>query len=109
MNDTSNRFSAGAARRRFSAALFIALAAPTVMLPQNPQNPAPRQRPRRNVPITDTLRAHELYVSKDPKDLPGCENRCDEEIASKHRSDSIYTARSRSALDSQRACIKSGV
>lgn len=65
------------------------------------------QRPRRYVPITDTLRAHELYVSKDPKDLPGCGDRCAAQIADKRRTDSVYAARSRGVMNFQRVKYRS--
>ena len=75
--------------------------------PSMPPIPSPRQtgggggpQTRRNAPITDTARAHELYVSKDPKDLPGCEDRCATQIADKARTDSVYVARSRGVYSS---------
>jgi dienelactone hydrolase len=109
MNDTDKLFPAGVARC-LHWALVLAIALSVAVSAQNPQNPqTPRQRPRRNVPITDTLRAHELYVSKDPKDLPGCGDRCAAEIADKHRSDSVYAARSRGVMDFRKVTYKSRV
>src|SRR3954468_1565413 len=70
---------------------------------------AAQQQQRRSVPITDTARAHELYVSKDPRDLPGCETRCAAQIADKGRSDSVYAARSRGAMDFRKVTYKSRV
>jgi len=70
---------------------------------------AQNQRARRSVPITDTARAHELYVSKDPKDLPGCGNRCAAQVADKQRSDSVYAARSRGVMEFQKVKYRSRV
>jgi dipeptidyl aminopeptidase/acylaminoacyl peptidase len=41
----------------------------------------------------DTLRARDLYVSRNPEDLRGCGTQCQRQIDSKHRTDSIYTAK----------------
>src|SRR5207244_6447804 len=67
--------------------------------PSMPPIPSPRQtgvggggeQARRSVPITDTLRAHELYVSKDPKDLPACGAQCAVHIERKNSLDSLHT------------------
>ncbi|HEU4994958.1 MAG TPA: alpha/beta fold hydrolase [Gemmatimonadaceae bacterium] len=73
-------------------------------------NPPPTpQRQRRWVPITDTARAHELYVSKNPKDLPGCGSRCDEQVAAKRQTDSVYAARSKGVMEFQKVKYKSRV
>src|SRR3954469_1970079 len=104
MSDTDNPSRAGARRRRYAAIAILA----SIALPAAAQNPqTTRQRPPRNAPITDTARAHELYVSKDPKDLPGCGDRCAAEIADKRHSDSVYSARSRGVMDFQKVTYKS--
>jgi dipeptidyl aminopeptidase/acylaminoacyl peptidase len=85
--------------------------------PSMPPIPSPRQgqggaggpQTRRNAPLTDTARAHELYVSKDPKDLPGCGTQCATQIANKARTDSIYTARSRGVMEFSKVRYKSRV
>ena len=87
--------------------------------PSMPPIPSPRQaqgagggggpQARRNAPITDTARAHELYVSKDPKDLPGCGAQCATQIANKARTDSIYTTRSRGVMEFSKVRYKSRV
>src|SRR5215468_2903433 len=41
----------------------------------------------------DTLRIRQLYVSKDPKDLRGCGDACDRQIANKKKTDSTYAAK----------------
>jgi len=41
----------------------------------------------------DSLRARQLYVSKDPKDLRGCGNGCERQIEGKKKTDSVYAAK----------------
>jgi dipeptidyl aminopeptidase/acylaminoacyl peptidase len=41
----------------------------------------------------DSLRIRQLYVSKDPKDLRGCGDACDRQIANKKKTDSVYAAK----------------
>ena len=48
----------------------------------------------------DTLRARQLYVSKDPNDLRGCDpETCARQIANKHRTDSVYAAKAPGAYE----------
>jgi dipeptidyl aminopeptidase/acylaminoacyl peptidase len=41
----------------------------------------------------DSLRIRQLYVSKDPKDLPGCGTGCERQIEGKKKTDSVYAAK----------------
>jgi len=94
------------------AALALVLS-PDVGFAQNPPAGQPQRPPqgplRRNVPITDTLRAHELYVSKDPKDLPGCGAGCATQITRKKQTDSAYAARSKGVMEFQKVTYKSRI
>lgn len=100
---------------RAPRAILATLAAATLLADaasaQNPpaQQQQQQQRRRRNVPITDTARAHELYVSKDPRDLPGCGQQCATQMANKRRTDSAYAARSRGVMEFQKVTYKSRV
>jgi dipeptidyl aminopeptidase/acylaminoacyl peptidase len=62
---------------------------------------------RPTVVITDTARARELFVSKDPKDLAGCGSQCAVQIAAKHRTDSIYAARAPGLYEFRKVTYKS--
>jgi dipeptidyl aminopeptidase/acylaminoacyl peptidase len=56
----------------------------------------------------DTLRARQLYVSKDPKDLRGCDpETCARQIANKRRTDSVYAAKAPGAYEFQKIKYKS--
>jgi len=58
----------------------------------------------------DTLRARQLYVSKDPADLRGCsKEQCDRAIAGKHKSDSVYAAKAPGNYEFQKVKYKSRV
>jgi len=58
----------------------------------------------------DTLRARQLYVSKNPGDLRGCvKERCDRDIASKHKTDSVYAAKAPGNYEFQKVKYKSRV
>ena len=61
--------------------------------------------------ITDTVRARQLFVSRDPKDLPGCggDAGCAAQIANKHRADSAYAARAKGLMEFQKVKYKSRV
>jgi dipeptidyl aminopeptidase/acylaminoacyl peptidase len=93
-----------------TAALAIAVSVSEAAA-QNPPagQQRPPQQPRGMVPITDTLRAMQLYVSKDPKDLPGCGANCAVQIANKRRTDSMYAARARGVMEFQKLTYKSRV
>ncbi len=70
----------------------------------------PPTRPRRSsVVITDTARARELFVSKDPADLAGCGNNCDAQIRAREATDSAYAARARGVMEFQKVTYKSRV
>jgi len=55
----------------------------------------------------DTARARQLYVSKDPRDLPTCN--CERDIANKRVADSIYEARSKGVMEFRKVTYKSRV
>jgi dipeptidyl aminopeptidase/acylaminoacyl peptidase len=56
----------------------------------------------------DTLRARQLYVSRDPSDLRGCTpEACARQIANKRRTDSIYTARAPGKYEFEKVKYKS--
>jgi dipeptidyl aminopeptidase/acylaminoacyl peptidase len=58
----------------------------------------------------DSTRARELYVSRDPQDLRGCEPQaCQRDIDNKRRTDSIYTARAAGSYEFQKIRYKSRV
>jgi acetyl esterase/lipase len=80
---------------------FIALCIAAPLCAQNPTTarPTARQAPAARAyglwrgPM-DSIRARELYVSKDPADIQGCSPaRCERYAAAKHRTDSIYAAK----------------
>ena len=58
-------------------------------------------------PPVDTVRARQLYVSKDPKDLPGCGGDCG--VATKRRSDSTWAANAAGKYVMQKITYKSDV
>jgi dipeptidyl aminopeptidase/acylaminoacyl peptidase len=58
----------------------------------------------------DSARIRQLYVSKTPSDLRGCvKERCDRDLANKHRTDSIYAARAAGSYEFQKIKYKSRV
>src|SRR5512140_776077 len=65
----------------------------------------------RPLPALDTVRARQLYVSRDPKDLPGCANRgldpCG--IKAKHTNDSTWMANAAGRYDMAKVTYKSDV
>jgi dipeptidyl aminopeptidase/acylaminoacyl peptidase len=92
-----------------SALLFALCAAPA--FGQNPATASGRggRGGRPAVVITDTARARELFVSKNPSDLPGCGTQCDTQIANKKRTDSVYAARAAGAYEFRKVMYKSRV
>jgi dipeptidyl aminopeptidase/acylaminoacyl peptidase len=58
--------------------------------------------------ITDTARARQLYVSKNPADLAGC-NDCEADIRARMRTDSTYEARARGVMEFKKVTYKSRV
>jgi dipeptidyl aminopeptidase/acylaminoacyl peptidase len=91
---------------RALAALLVSTAAVDAATAQNP--PA-QQGQRRGVEITDTARARQLFVSKDPKDLPGCGANCAVQVANKKRTDSAYAARAKGVMEFHKVTYKSRV
>lgn len=77
---------------RLAAACAVALAA----LPLRAQEGGGGRRP---VVITDTARARQLFVSKNPADLAGCGANCDRDIAERKKTDSAYAARAKGVLE----------
>jgi dipeptidyl aminopeptidase/acylaminoacyl peptidase len=61
----------------------------------------------RGVVITDTARARALFVSKEFKDLLGCSTRCEADIRSRMRNDSIYEARAKGVYEFEKVTYKS--
>ena len=55
----------------------------------------------------DSARARELYVSKNPADLPTC--RCERDIARKRATDSTFAARSKGVMEFRKVTYKSRV
>jgi len=100
---------------RLSSRLFLVVlaVAPSMVAAQSYPGGGtpPAQGPRRprNAPITDTLRAHELFVSKDPKDLAGCGAGCATQITRKKQTDSAYAARAKGVMEFQKVTYKSRV
>lgn len=63
----------------------------------------------RGVVITDTARARQLFVSKNPADLAGCGNNCDAQIRQRKATDSAYAARAKGVLEFRQVTYKSRV
>ena len=73
-----------------------------------PSDSATRGRGQgRVLPPLDTIRARQLYVSKDPKDLPGCGTSCARQAATKRQNDSIWMANAPGKYDMQKTTYKS--
>jgi dienelactone hydrolase len=96
------------------AAMTLLLASPVSLLAQQP--PARRGRDstrtdsaafRRHTVVMDTARARLLYVSNRPEDHPGAN--FERQIAQKHRTDSIYAARSAGVMDYAKITYRSRV
>src|SRR5688500_17145440 len=58
--------------------------------------------------VMDSVRARQLYVSRDPKDLPSCGN-CERDIANKRATDSTYAARSAGVMEFRKVTYRSRV
>src|SRR5258708_13422836 len=58
----------------------------------------------RVLPPLDTVRARQLYVSKDPKDLPGCGGDCGG--GAKRKNDSTWMANRPGRYDGQKGTYK---
>lgn len=94
--------------RRMAAASAFALAFGAASASSQESSASPPQGRRRpTIVITDTARARELFVSKDPKDLPGCGSQCAVQIAAKHRTDSIYAAKAPGRYEFHKVSYKS--
>jgi dipeptidyl aminopeptidase/acylaminoacyl peptidase len=63
----------------------------------------------RGVTITDTARARQLFVSKNPADLAGCGTNCDAQIRQRKATDSAYAARAKGVLEFRQVTYKSRV
>ncbi|MBU6365900.1 MAG: hypothetical protein KJT01_06790, partial [Gemmatimonadetes bacterium] len=85
---------------RLVAACAVALAA----LPLRAQDGGGGRRP---VVITDTARARQLFVSRNPADLAGCGATCDRDIAERQKTDSAYAARAKGVLEFRTVTYKS--
>lgn len=63
----------------------------------------------RGVVITDTARARQLFVSKNPADLAGCGANCDRQIKERQGIDSAYEARAKGLMEFRKVTYKSRV
>ncbi|HEY4131439.1 MAG TPA: alpha/beta fold hydrolase [Gemmatimonadaceae bacterium] len=94
------------------AALFIAaplLAQDTGRAARPQRNPAAASPAAPYRGTIDTLRARELYVSKNPTDLRGCGNSCERQSEAKHHTDSVYTAKAPGNYEFRKIKYKSRV
>ncbi len=80
---------------------------PTAQPRTTAQGAAARPQRQRQRVVMDTTRARQLYVSKNPADLPTC--RCDRDMAVKHATDSIFAARSQGVMEFRKVTYKSRV
>lgn len=87
------------------AGVALGLFLPSLALAQTP--PGPGQTPQRRPVITDSARAAQLFVSKNPADRPTTDYARDQ--ASKARTDSTYAARARGLVDFQKISYRSSV
>jgi dipeptidyl aminopeptidase/acylaminoacyl peptidase len=63
----------------------------------------------RGVVITDTARARQLFVSKNPADLAGCGANCDRQVQQRQAIDSSYEARAKGVMEFRKVTYKSRV
>ncbi len=63
----------------------------------------------RAVVITDTARARQLFVSKNPTDLAGCGANCDTHVREREAVDSTYAARAKGVMEFRKVTYKSRV
>ena len=61
------------------------------------------------IEITDTARARQLYVSKNPADLRGCGAQCDAQVRARQVTDSTYEARAKGLMEFRKVTYKSRV
>ncbi len=87
-----------AARRTLLLAVTLGLLCPVLATAQG-------GRGQRQPVVMDSARAAQLYVSKDPKDLPKAD--FERQIVAKKRTDSIYFARGRGVMDVQKITYRS--
>lgn len=93
-----------------SVSLLAASAAATPLSAQAGAPPATgAPTGRRAAIVTDTARARQLFVSKDPADLDGCLANCDRQIAARKATDSTYAARAKGVMDFAVVSYKSRV
>ena len=57
----------------------------------------------------DSVRMRQLYVSRDPKDLPGCGSNCERQMATKRATDSTFAARSQGVVEFRKITYRSRV
>ena len=84
---------------------------PTTTQPAATQQPAAGGRGGGRGGFTgdmDSVRARQLYVSRDPKDLPSCGN-CERDMATKRATDSTYAARSQGVMEFRKVTYRSRV
>jgi dipeptidyl aminopeptidase/acylaminoacyl peptidase len=94
-------------RQTLLTASLAVLLGSTPALAQDSSAPPARTGRRPTVVITDTARARELFVSKDPKDLPGCGSQCAAQMEAKHRTDSVYAAKAAGLYEFKKVTYKS--
>ncbi|HEU6453131.1 MAG TPA: alpha/beta fold hydrolase [Gemmatimonadaceae bacterium] len=66
-----------------------------------------QQRRQRQQVVMDSARARELYVSKDPADMPTC--RCERDMEEKRATDSTFAARSEGVIEFRKVTYKSRI
>ena len=94
-------------RAQRAITVICAFTAPLVLGAQNPPPARPDSTPRFQRPVVqmDSARARQLYVSKNPADLPPGDFA--RQMAAKKVTDSIYAARFKGVVDFQKVTYKS--